>query len=182
MELNELAWVGLCPPDTTKVSFSWKTRFLRSVCSSEASNPCKNSSFHTSLLLTRYAIASRELKTTILWRFSNLKRTNRPQKRVFREKLTLVVSGGHKTTHAQLIQLHIATPRVENTWVNNRKNEQNLVKSKIDASIWPVLKRFQTARPVLFEPEGSKKVGYSSVTFYFSSWNIWSIHLQRSTE
>ena len=53
----------------------------------------------------------RELKTTVFGGVRDFKQTNKPQKRVFREKLTLVVSGEHKTTHAQLIQLHNTSPR-----------------------------------------------------------------------
>ena len=47
----------------------------------------------------------------------------RPQKRVFREKLTLVVSSGHKPTQTRLDQLHIVS--CENV-SNPRAIQQNL--------------------------------------------------------
>ena len=51
------------------------------------------------------------------------KTKKRPQKRVFREKLALVVSSGHKPTQTRLDQLHIVS--CENV-SNPRAIQQNL--------------------------------------------------------
>ena len=51
------------------------------------------------------------------------KTKKQPQKRVFREKLALVVSSGHKPTQTRLVQLHIVS--CENVQ-KSRADQQNL--------------------------------------------------------
>ena len=51
------------------------------------------------------------------------KTKKQPQKRVFREKLALVVSSGHKPTQTRLVQLHFVS--CENVQ-KSRAHQQNL--------------------------------------------------------
>ena len=56
------------------------------------------------------------------------KTKKRPQKRVFREKLALVVSSGHKPTQTRLDQLHIVS--CEN--VSNPRAIQHIISTFLD--------------------------------------------------
>ena len=56
------------------------------------------------------------------------KTKKQPQKRVFREKLALVVSSGHKPTQTRLVQLHIVS--CEN--VQKSRADQHIISTFLD--------------------------------------------------